>query len=100
MKYLSPAAASRYLEEKFGLSLSPKSLANRRWLGLGPRYVRVARRWPRYRPQDLDNFAELPEPDKEWRPQEASPAAADERASSPGRQGGLLKEAHYALPLA
>ena len=84
MNYLSPAAASRYLEEKFGLSLSPKSLANRRWLGLGPRYVRVARRWPRYRSQDLDNFAELPEPDKEWRQQEASPAAADELACRPG----------------
>ena len=84
MKFLSPALASRYLHENFGLKLSPKALANRRCRGLGPRYVRVARRWPRYRPQDLDNFAELPEPDKEWRPQEASPAAADERARRPG----------------
>jgi hypothetical protein len=64
MKYLSPSDASDYLQEKFGLRLSPKSLANRRCRGLGPRYVRVARRWPRYLPRDLDDFAELPDSTK------------------------------------
>jgi len=65
MKYLSPSDASQYLQQKFGLRLSPKSLANRRCLGVGPRYVRVARRWPRYTEQSLDDFAELPDSEKE-----------------------------------
>ena len=65
MKYLSPSDASQYLQQKFGLRLSPKSLANRRCLGVGPRYVRVARRWPRYTEKSLDDFAELPDSEKE-----------------------------------
>ena len=84
MKFLAPTDASTYLRERYGIKLSVKSLANRRHLGLGPRFVRLARRWPRYRAQDLDAFVELPEPDKECRPQEVSPAAADEHARRPG----------------
>ena len=64
MKLLAPTDASAYLREHYGIKLSPKSLANRRHLGLGPRFVRLARRWPRYRPPDLDDFVELPEPDR------------------------------------
>ena len=57
MKYLNPSAASAYLREKYGISLNPKSLANRRHLRLDPKFVRLARRWPRYTQQALDKFA-------------------------------------------
>ena len=84
MKYLSPSDASRYLQEKFGLRLESKV----------PRQPTMPRLGTTVRPRrstlasiparDLDVFAELPEPDKEWRPQEVSAAAADERARRPG----------------
>jgi hypothetical protein len=63
--YLDPTAASGYLKERYGISMTPKSLANRRHLGLGPKFVRLARRWPRYTPAWLDDFAEVPETNDE-----------------------------------
>jgi hypothetical protein len=57
MSFLDPKAASQYLREKYAISLSAKSLANRRSLGLDPRFVRFVRRWPRYTMKALDDFA-------------------------------------------
>ena len=57
MSFLDPKAASAYLREKYAISLSAKSLANRRSLGLDPRFVRFVRRWPRYTTKALDDFA-------------------------------------------
>jgi hypothetical protein len=57
MSFLDPKAASAYLREKYAISLSPKWLANRRNRGRDPRFVRFMRRWPRYTPQWLDDFA-------------------------------------------
>jgi hypothetical protein len=57
MSFLDPKGASAYLREKYGISLSPKSLANRRSRGLGPRFIRFMRHWPRYAPPWLDDFA-------------------------------------------
>jgi hypothetical protein len=57
MSFLDPKAASQYLRDRYGIPYCPKSLANRRSLGLDPRFVRLARRWPRYTTKALDDFA-------------------------------------------
>ena len=49
MSFLDTKGASAYLREKYAISLSPKSLANRRNRGLGPQFIRFMRRWPRLR---------------------------------------------------
>ena len=51
----APICASVY-----GITHTPKTLANRRHLGLAPTFVRVARRWPRYTKKSLDAYAEVP----------------------------------------
>jgi hypothetical protein len=63
--YLDPKAASEYLKERYDISMTPKSLANRRHLGLAPKFVRLARRWPRYTPEWLDEFADPPQSKQE-----------------------------------
>ena len=60
MKLLAPTDASAYLRERYGITHTPKTLANRRHLGLAPTFVRVARRWPRYTKKSLDAYAEVP----------------------------------------
>jgi hypothetical protein len=60
MKYLSPKAAAAYLVDRYGLPYTQKTLANRRHAGLGPRYTRLAKRWPRYKAEWLDEFASPP----------------------------------------
>ena len=64
MKFLPPTNASKYLWEEYGIKLSPKALANRRHLGLAPHFVRLARHWPRYTEEWLDDYAELPTTEK------------------------------------
>jgi hypothetical protein len=64
MKLLDPKTACEYLLEHYGLHYKPKSLSNRRNLGLDPKFVRLARRWPRYTTEALDEFAHAPPADK------------------------------------
>jgi hypothetical protein len=52
------AGASDFLLERFGLSAKPKTLANWRSAGSGPRYARLANGRTVYRESDLVAFAE------------------------------------------
>lgn len=40
------------------IGFSPRFLQERRWKGAGPRFVRVSARAVRYRPEDLEAWAE------------------------------------------
>ena len=60
MHYLSPKAAAAYLLDRYGLPYTPKTLANRRHAGTRPRFTRLAKRWPRYKAEWLDDFAAPP----------------------------------------
>lgn len=49
--------ASEYLELKFGIVRTASTLAKLRSTGGGPAYQKC-NRWPLYRPEDLDDWAE------------------------------------------
>jgi len=57
MKKYDSAGASEYLHRVHGINCRPKTLANRRSSGTGPRYSRVGLRVV-YEQADLDKWAE------------------------------------------
>jgi hypothetical protein len=52
---MDETAASAYLAER-GVTAAPRTLANWRWAGKGPRFYRAGR-FVRYSPEHLDSFA-------------------------------------------
>jgi hypothetical protein len=55
-KNLSRPEASKHLFEKFGIKLSPKTLASKACSGGGPPYYKAGR-YPLYPPEELDEYA-------------------------------------------
>ena len=53
---LTASEASRYLDEKHGVPIAPKTLSNKASTGGGPRFVKVAHR-RLYPVSELDTFA-------------------------------------------
>jgi hypothetical protein len=58
MTRFKPQAASDYLFKAHGLRRSPRTLANLRYKGGGPRYTRVSAIEILYAQDDLDEWAE------------------------------------------
>ena len=52
----NPKAAAKYLLEKWGIEIAPRTLANKRWSGGGPRFYR-ANRQIIYGDDHLDEYA-------------------------------------------
>jgi hypothetical protein len=57
-KRFPPNDASRYLYETYGLSRTPRTLANLRSKGGGPAYIRVSPKEVLYTQDALDGWAE------------------------------------------
>ena len=57
MKRYSPAEATAYLEQVHGIRRAPRTLANLRYSGKGPSYVRISPKEVLYTERDLDNWA-------------------------------------------
>lgn len=55
-EYLSEADAAQFLSDR-GVPTAPRTLANKRWAGTGPLFVKVGLR-VRYRRADLEAYAE------------------------------------------
>ena len=57
MKILSPEQASEFLKDRFGLSRTPRTLANLRKARKGPRFLRPSGKEVLYREEDLEAWA-------------------------------------------
>jgi hypothetical protein len=56
MEFLNSKQASQHLWQKHEVKLEPETLANLRYLGTGPEFVRRGK-WVFYRPEALDRYA-------------------------------------------
>lgn len=57
-KRYTPAGASQYLLDHYGLSRTPRTLSNLRCKGGGPRYIRISHKEVVYEQDMLDQWAD------------------------------------------